>query len=470
VVHYSPRVYEARATVDAYAELVRDELVRPTVAEDTDVRLKKIRDTVMTRSYLSDLVAADPDLQLAATEDDLVQRILLGVQIGYRPRGREFQVICQDSSPPRAAMLANSVAGAFVEENRKLRASLAGTTTEALEQLAADSKSKLEEIEARIAELRRRHPLETEGALLLNRQQRNELESQIEENATAQQDLQDQLDLLLGQQEWGSMSQPFVPDPLKEGGAPSGGGKLARARAELEQLRLRYSENHPDVQAKLREIRALEQSGGAEGESVEEPAEEESVASTDILSLQIRAAENALDRLRRDAQELQRRKSRIERQIRSTPGIQQQLNTLMRDRDAARRADGEYQDKIEKARAAQWVEEQQKGSQFQVVQAATPPAAPVWPKPLVVLGVGALAGLLLFVGPVLIHQLLRPIVRSELSLRALTDLPILVRIPSLETGGTARRLRRNRIKNLAYSTVSAAVLALTAALYYLERL
>jgi hypothetical protein len=147
--------------------------------------------------------------------------------------------------------------------------------------------------------------------------------------------------------------------------------------------------------------------------------------------------------------------ARIER----APQVQQQLEERTKGYDVLQQQYRDYQSKVESARGAQTIEEAQKGEQFEVIERAIPPALPVQPIPLVVVGLGITLGLLLFAGPVVALGLLRPTVDSEELLRLFVKVPVLVTIPRIQTDAMRRRTIVERGRNVVLSSVSVVVLA-----------
>ena len=75
-----------------------------------------------------------------------------------------------------------------------------------------------------------------------------------------------------------------------------------------------------------------------------------------------------------------------------------------------------------------------------------------------VYGLGLLVGLVVFVGPILVRQLLAPVVNSPANLQAASDTPVLVSIPRIPTPELLRLKRRERIRNWVLSIASIATL------------
>jgi hypothetical protein len=101
----------------------------------------------------------------------------------------------------------------------------------------------------------------------------------------------------------------------------------------------------------------------------------------------------------------------------------------------------------------------------EVVEPAVVPAAPLARRRIPLIVLGALAGCLVFVGPVLTRCYLRPVICSATGLLSLSALPLMARIPTIPTPGAKRACTRRCIKNVGLSALSVA--ALGAALWSL---
>jgi uncharacterized protein involved in exopolysaccharide biosynthesis len=197
----------------------------------------------------------------------------------------------------------------------------------------------------------------------------------------------------------------------------------------------------------------------ARGEDEGEEGSGEGAAPPSEIDLRIRDIEREIAQSEEDERDLRAEIAKYERRINATPAVGQKLDELSMGLDALTRKAESYRSKYETARDSQKLEEDSKMGRFQVIDAAVPPSVPLSPKPAQLHGMGLIAGLLLFVGPVLLRQILRPTVGSEARLRELSEVPILVSIPSLDTPETLRRARFVKVKNFGFSMLSVAVLA-----------
>ncbi len=270
----------------------------------------------------------------------------------------------------------------------------------------------------------------------------------------------------------------FETSPVDEatGATTEGTGviRLADLRLELEDLLLRYSESHPNVVAKKRQIEEFLARQGDRGPVGDPEAPTPEAPAGDVLdmqwSLQLRAAQRELDELRSQEQTLRGQIATYQRRIASTPVVEAEIQDRSRGVEALRQRYEKLQRDILQAKGAQEVEERQKGHSFKVVDAAGAPAMQIFPNPPLVLVVALVAGLALFVGPAIFRRLVSPLVSSEAGLRQLSQVPVLVAIPSIPSPTRHRQARRRFMKNFGLSVVSLTLLAGVVALHYFDKL
>jgi uncharacterized protein involved in exopolysaccharide biosynthesis len=248
--------------------------------------------------------------------------------------------------------------------------------------------------------------------------------------------------------------------------------ELSRLETELADLLRDYAEVHPDVLAKRREIEALKarikldgdtQQAITEGRTQPEPGNGQE-------SAEIAAAMDDIEQLQNEERHIRRDIAEYQRRIAATPGVEQRLADLTRGTEVLQEKYREYDRKLQSAKAAQRIEESRQGALFELRELAVPPLRPVSPNPPMVLVMGIVAGIALFVGPLVGRYLLRPVIFTESALRSLSDVPVLVSIPRIPGPTTDQRVRRRRIKNLTWSVLSVVVLVIWVVLERVEAL
>src|SRR3954452_8256104 len=164
-----PNLYRAAATVLVEREQVSEAFVRPSVTAELETRLQTIREDVMSRSRLSDLIASlglYSNLRSRVPIDALVARMRREIELDVKgsespASGRtstiSFSLNYTGGDPATAANVANALADLYVQENTKLREGQASRTAEFLRAQLADAKKELDEYDRRADEFRLRH-------------------------------------------------------------------------------------------------------------------------------------------------------------------------------------------------------------------------------------------------------------------------------------------------------------------------
>ena len=80
------------------------------------------------------------------------------------------------------------------------------------------------------------------------------------------------------------------------------------------------------------------------------------------------------------------------------------------------------------------LERRWKGERFRVLDPAFLPERPFSPRPVKVLGIGALLGLIVGLGACLVAEFLDPTIKDSDDLSSLGNFPVLARIPRFSTG------------------------------------
>ena len=239
--------------------------------------------------------------------------------------------------------------------------------------------------------------------------------------------------------------------------------RLARAKAELGQLRQNLKDEHPAVKAKQREIAGLEaavSAGAGPSEGAVRPP-----ALADTLNAQITACERQVERLQqeivRTRQEIQVYQTRIEQ----TPRVEQQLAELTKGYDVLLERYTSYQTSVENARGTETVEQARQGEQFQLIEKAIPPTVPDSPVPLRIVPIALLVGLVTSVGPLVALTLLRPQIRSRRGLGEISPVPLLASIGRIETPNVIKERWFHRLWAAGSVVLSIALLAVAALMW-----
>lgn len=458
VLDYLPKVYEAKTKIFVAPQKIPEEYVTSTVTDDMALRLTVLQEAVLSRPYMLKLIEETfgpmPD---EAERAALIRAIRSRMQVKVTQSGL-FEISYRGDDPERVAAVVNTLTDLYIQQNVQVRTARAADTTNTLEELAAEAQGRLLQKEREIADFRTQHLYETadflDANLRLLEARRRDLEANEDSLEAAQSRLQE-LRAQQGQAAWYDPSisiGPGLVDPFT--------ARVAALRRELDELRARYSEEHPSLKSKRTELNEL-LSGVEVPVDGSEPAGEggQTISAATPLAAQIQVAGREVERHKEDQQQIRGDIELYQQRVEATPQIEQQLAELSKGFDVLEKQYEQYRAKAESARGAQRIEENQKGQQFEVIEMAAPPRFPVKPVPMFVYGAGLVAGLVLFVGPLIAGRAINPRVGSQSGLRALSDAAVLIAIPRILTPHTLRRDRRKRIENWALSLLSVAALA-----------
>jgi uncharacterized protein involved in exopolysaccharide biosynthesis len=124
-----PDLYRATATVLVETQQISETLVQPAVAAELETRIQTIRQEVMSRTRLQNLITQF-DLYPSLRKKGVPFDAIIAFEIGYA--GGDPQVV---------AGVANALASFYVSENTKIREGQAVRTAEFLKAQLADAKS-----------------------------------------------------------------------------------------------------------------------------------------------------------------------------------------------------------------------------------------------------------------------------------------------------------------------------------------
>ncbi|MEQ8162597.1 MAG: GNVR domain-containing protein, partial [Smithellaceae bacterium] len=300
-----------------------------------------------------------------------------------------------------ATTVTNRLASLFIEENLKIREQQAVGTTEFLANEVAMAKEKLDQMEKAVAEYKMRFMGQLPQQLDTNLKMLEQLQNQyqrIGESLRAAQDrrlfIQKQLNDLEMPVSGGSGGGMNSPTSLlrEEGSASS---KTARSSYEtelhgqLEALRSKYRENHPDVAATKKKLADLEKKKDKDGFSSiikRDPRYQE-------LKSQLMLTDLEISRLKTEEGNVAGQISKLRGRIEQTPAREQDMASLMREYESTREAYEKLTKKNTDAQQAENLEKRQKGEQFRVVDPARTPEKPFSPDIAKILLIGLAAAL-----------------------------------------------------------------------------
>ena len=192
-----PDLYRASATVFVQKQQVSEAFVTSSVTAELETRIEAIRQQVMSRARLTDLIGRlglYPELRSTWPADALVERMrrdarleLAGVDqaVGRGPT-IAFTVSYSGRNPQTVAEVANTLVAAYVDENAKSRTQQATRTSEVLRAQLADATKELDARQQQGNEFKSRHTGELPEQLAANLAALERLATQIRLNGEYQ--------------------------------------------------------------------------------------------------------------------------------------------------------------------------------------------------------------------------------------------------------------------------------------------
>jgi polysaccharide chain length determinant protein (PEP-CTERM system associated) len=495
---FLPNRYRASTNILIIPQQVPESIVRPTINAGLAERLNIMRETILSRTRLEQIIL---ELKLYRSEreeegmimEDVVERMRRDIFViiprsGRRRGGPESFTVAYQSTEPRTAMrVTEKLAGLFVTENRATRALLADSTDTFLKGQLDDALRRLTEKERLLQEFREKNrgklPDQIQNNLSLLQVDQSRLLS-ITESNNRDRDRYAVLDKMLAELPAASTSPMPAPPPARRngnGGAPgvgtSAAAQLDAARAELHALELRLKPEHPDVGRAKRIIAELE--AKAEAEALQQPLS--SVTSAVTSPAAERAALERADQIRREMQDIRQRfeiqkreAARLQEsiatlngQVQETPGIQAELTALMRDYAAIKESYESLLRKSEESKIAVQLENREIGQQFKLIDSARMPERPFSPDRFRINLFGILGGVAFGLALVAFLEYRDTSFKSDEDIMTTLALPVLAVIP-LMTNAVERRAQRRRRYVLAASASLACMLLAAAVVLFMK--
>jgi succinoglycan biosynthesis transport protein ExoP len=459
-----PPLYRSTAVVLVEAQQVPETFVKPTVTSEIETRLEAINQEVLGRSRLKSLIDRFdlyPDLRPHMSSEEVIGNMRKDLRVELKAtetRGRPsaptaFALSYQGRDPQTVALVTNTLASFYVEENTKVRERQAAGTAAFLKAQLAETRKRLDDLEERVSGFRKRHMGELPQQMQANLATLETLHTQLRLNSDNQVRAAERRAALQSQIVEAAALARFpggMPGPGADGSTmrEHPADRLLALRQQLATARARYTDEHPTIARLRQEIAALQREAPgalAEYESTTKGAPKGGPPANPYVlrvreSLQLSEGEAKI--LKAEEQRLRGAIAAYQSRVENTPRREQEFLEMSRDYDATRELYQSLVKRHEEAQLSESMEQRQKGEQFRIVDAAVPSVTPVAPNRLRLLLVSLTLSVALAVGAIVLAETLDTSFHSKAELRAFTTIPVLVSIPLLTTEVDRRRARR----------------------------
>jgi polysaccharide chain length determinant protein (PEP-CTERM system associated) len=467
-----PSLYQSTATVLVDRQQVPEAFVQSTVTSELETRLQTISQEILSRSRLEGLIARFGlygDLKSRKPSEEIVDRMRRDIQLEIRSaeaKGNRnvtiaFTLGYRGRDAETVALVTNTLASFYIEENLKARERQATGTTEFLRAQIGETKKRLDEQEQRVSEFRRRYLGELPEQMPANLANLEALNTQLRLNSDNQVRARERIETLAAQLAEAEAYGPALGVP----GTPAAGPeppalRLTRLRQDLATAQARFTEAHPTVIRLKEEIAALERELAASkpGPTAQEPASA-APPSPYVLRVReaVRTAEAEAKILKQEERRLRSAIAALQSRVENTPKREQEFKDISRDYEATRKQHESLLKRYEEAQLAESMEQRQKGEQFRILDPAVPSAVTSAPNRLRLLLVAVALSAGLAAGAAVLAETLDTSFHSVEELRAFTSVPVLVSIPRIDTEAD-RRGRRLQFRVVAAGALLGVVL------------
>lgn len=508
-VYLYPDTFESKAVIKVVPQQLPETLVPSTINRMMTDRISSMAQTILSRGTLTSIIN---QFQLYPRErtrlpiDDIVESMRKDIQIspvsswGSGDGNRQvsaFQVKYSYENRYQAQKVVEDLVRRFMDANTREGAQSATSVANFLRDEWEIAKKDLDDIEGRLAQFRLENMGRLPEQMQANMGQMTALQQQVtninsiisrvqQEKLVMESNIRIYQDQLKAAREIQSDPVTLAQQNTELAQAER---ELTATEARLALLRQTYTDSHPDViqlkaflertRKKRDDLLKDEEKSKASATPAVAPRGRPAAAVREAQDLEanIRRLQSALEvkdleieNYKKDLASLSTGIKSLQGRIEGTPISEKQYQELLRDRDLARQKYQDLDAKKTRGESGQKMENRAQGERLELLDQASLPQTPTEPKRPMVIGMGAVAGLVLglvFAGA---REMKDSSLKNLKDVRAYTQLPILGSVPLLENDFVVRR--RRRIAWLGWTTACLAgvvIMSGSVVYYYVTR-
>jgi polysaccharide biosynthesis transport protein len=457
-----PTTYESEALISAERQKVSDNYVTENVNVNLQNRLQSTTQQVLSRASLQSIIdrfklyATPPRLVSFFKPKDPIDGMRSDIKIelvgapGYRGDFVTFKIHYSADTPELAQQINSELTSLFINENVKAQRQLSENTTAFLDNELGGARTKMEEQQAAVSAFRAKHVGNLPSQLQSNVQILAGLQAQLASTQHALDTSTQQktyLESLLAQYQ---SAQASLGDDSTVISTQALDKKLQDLRLQIQDLRTRYTEGHPDIVAlkdKITKIEALKKESEAEIASNQKTDKAPNVIDfsaaegvqrgtpTAIMQLQSQLKANQMEirNEQQNAKDLESQTAAYQARLNLTPETEQDLAAISRGYDEAKSNYDSLLLKQTQSQLATSLGQQQQGQQFHIIDPPKLPDKPSAPNRFLISLFGLALGIALGLGLATFLELTDVRFRQEKDLEGILPARLLVGIPRLST-------------------------------------
>jgi polysaccharide chain length determinant protein (PEP-CTERM system associated) len=445
----APRIYRSSSLILVQPQEVPTDMVRPTVTTDVQYRLSSITDEIMSRSRLKEIIMRHdlyPEIRKSATTQDAIGAMRRDIAINSKATGRREQSITsiavsfEGKYPNQVRAVTEELAELFIDYNYKMRAEQASGTSKFLERELGKMREELRQWEDKVLKFKQKYVGLLPEQMENNYRILDQLQQHLDSVNDTLQKTEDRKVLLQTQL---SRLDSLGGGTITADGMAGESTNLEALQQQLQALRSRYSDKHPDVVKLKTRIANLESDLQAAANTKELGASDTSLATNSTERIvrfqredrfaELRLIEKEINSLRKEKIETEKQVDKYRQRIEMGPKIEALFVDLRRGYE---QASANYQSLLQKklqAELAENLERTQKGEQFKLLDQANLPTKPYKPHLRKLLSMGLMLALGFGFGLAFVREYLDPTFWSKKEVESVLEIPVLVAIPNIQT-------------------------------------
>ena len=432
LTHTLPRTYISEALILVRPQEVPVDYVQSIVTSGINARINTISQQILSRTNLEKIIESlnlfkDEKYSSMRMEDKIINIrknihiSLARMTVSKRQKSTgAFTISFKGENPSTVLKVTNELVSHFINENLKVREAQALGTSDFLEDELKNIRTQLEGVEETYKTYRKKYM----GAL----------PEQLETNLRILDRLQDQL-LAKQQLLADSKSRLFALTNSDAGTGDDPISKLKYLKQKLSELKVKYTDEHPDVQRLKKMINNTEAAGNKSTDK------KKGKSKIDFYAAQRSAnVKKEIKKIRLDINKINKQIAVYQQHVENTPKREQELMSLQRDYQNIKDIYNSILKRKLEAEISVNMERKQKGEQFRLVDPPRLPVTPIAPdmRKLFMFTIAAGLG----VGAALIFML----EFLDTSIRKIEDVESFLGVPLLCTVSTIHQ--KNRAKKI----------------------
>lgn len=412
----TPKVYQATSLLSYQQQKISPNKMSPDMEAAIRDVVSTLTQIVTSRTNLENIITIYnlyPEARQRLPMEDVVNILAKDIEIEPSKEGDIFQIRFSGSQPDQVVKVTNALAAKFIEENLKYRAERASETSTYTSNELEMAKTFMDQKEATMRDYKLKHYNELPEQRQANVERLTSLQAQYQSKQDSIQEMertivliQDQIanrrKIISTEAMAATGSQGNRSPAEMEAASPlSAADKLVQLRALLQNLRVKYTEIHPDVKQVKKLIAKLEsdiaQGKGGDGrDGLQKPLTGGRSTASDPMILQmetqVKSIRMNIQNTLAEKEELKKSIAQYEQWVSAAPVREAEWSALTREYGQLKRHYDFLVSSDLEAKSMLNLEKLQKGSQFKIVDPARMPGKPVKPDFIKILGIALLGG------------------------------------------------------------------------------